>query len=129
MAVTLSTEEEQVIKHRLLTQTTVARLNADPPLKKVAKRCASLGSRCDGTRLPASHVASTRFVALATAADQGVDRAGAAKLHAQLLREIALFEFQARRVGDGVTKALGEKLSSPPSFARAVVKSSHRMRR
>ena len=131
MAVTLSTEEEQVIKHRLLTQTTVARLNADPPLKKVAKRCASLGSRCDGTRLPASHVASasTRFVALATAADQGVDRAGAAKLHAQLLRELALFEFQARRVGDGVTKALGEKLSSPPSFARAVVKSSHRMRR
>ena len=31
-------EEELVIKKRLLTQTAVARLNADPPLKKVAKR-------------------------------------------------------------------------------------------
>jgi hypothetical protein len=39
MAVTLSADEEAVIKKRLLTQTTVARLNADPPLKKVAKRC------------------------------------------------------------------------------------------
>jgi len=32
-------EEEAIIKKRLQTQTTVARLNADPPLKKVAKRC------------------------------------------------------------------------------------------
>ena len=31
-------DEELVIKKRLLTQTSVARQNADPPLKKVAKR-------------------------------------------------------------------------------------------
>lgn len=45
MAVSLSIEDEIVVKKRLLTQTTVARLNADPPLKKVAKRCAWLPLR------------------------------------------------------------------------------------
>ena len=34
----VSAEEELVIKKRLLTQTTVARVNADPPLKKLSKR-------------------------------------------------------------------------------------------
>jgi hypothetical protein len=38
MAVPVSAEEELVIKKRLLTQTTVARVNADPPLKKLSKR-------------------------------------------------------------------------------------------
>lgn len=33
-------EEEMIIKKRLQTQTTIARQNADPPLKKVAKRFA-----------------------------------------------------------------------------------------
>ena len=54
--------------------------------------------------LLASHAAFavTRFVALAAAAEKGVDRAGVAKLHAQLLRELALFEFQARPWGRGL---------------------------
>jgi hypothetical protein len=44
MAVPVSAEEELVIKKRLLTQTTVARVNADPPLKKLSKRRASNGA-------------------------------------------------------------------------------------
>jgi hypothetical protein len=38
MAIAVSAEEEVIIKKRLLTQTTVARVNADPPLKKLTKR-------------------------------------------------------------------------------------------
>ena len=131
MALTLSSEEEQVIKHRLLTQTTVARLNADPPLKKVAKRCARRLARAwqQPRGSPASHAASTvtRFVALADAAEKGVDRAGVAKLHAQLLRELALFEFQARPWG----RVLGSpwEETKPPPSAHAVVQSGHRVRR
>ena len=45
MAVPVSAEEELVIKKRLLTQTTVARVNADPPLKKLSKRRAPEAQR------------------------------------------------------------------------------------
>jgi hypothetical protein len=48
MAVAISAEEEVVIKKRLLTQTAVARGNADPPLKKLTKRCAAATARIGG---------------------------------------------------------------------------------
>ena len=36
--VTVSPEEERLIKKRLITQTTTARPGADPPVKKLAKK-------------------------------------------------------------------------------------------
>ena len=93
MAVPVSAEEELVIKKRLLTQTTVARVNADPPLKKLSKR------RDPAVRTRPGGVDSSRlvrrFLALCAAADQGLSEESSA-LHALFLRELELFEFQAR---------------------------------
>jgi len=38
--VTVSKDEEELIRKRLLTQTTTARPGADPPVKKLAKKYA-----------------------------------------------------------------------------------------
>lgn len=38
MAATLTADEEGLIRKRLLSQTAVARINADAPLKKLTKR-------------------------------------------------------------------------------------------
>lgn len=69
-------DEEAICKKRLLTQTSVARVNADPPLKKLAKR----------------------FGALAAAAEAGGDAEETERLHSLFLRELALFEFQLARI-------------------------------
>jgi THO complex subunit 7 len=61
-------DDEAIIRKRLLTQTSVARLNADPPLKKLVRRFGAL---------------------------EGED--GEAQLQ-QFSRELTLFEFQLSRV-------------------------------
>ena len=93
MAVPVSAEEELVIKKRLLTQTTVARVNADPPLKKLSKRCGPTArTRRSGVD---SSSRARRFLALCAAADQGLSEESSG-LHALFLRELELYEFQAR---------------------------------
>jgi hypothetical protein len=99
MAVAVSADEEAVIKKRLLTQTTVARVNADPPLKRLTKRCLTARSRARHTPLCSladlQCAVRRRFMALCAAAEQGQPSETSA-LHAQFLRELELFEFQAR---------------------------------
>lgn len=74
---TVSPEEERLIKKRLITQTTTARPGADPPVKKLAKR----------------------YISFCNSVAQGnADVAEVGKNREEFLRELAHYEFQLGRM-------------------------------
>ena len=122
-------EDEMIIKKRLLTQTSISkcapslspcvciasharacrdslaaliRLNADAPLRKLAKRCAMQfcwDADCDARRLFSllpieAPLQNCSYAQFCLSADGG-SVADAEKHYQQLVRELALFRFQA----------------------------------
>ena len=99
--VSVNTDEEALIKKRLLTQTTTARPGADPPVKKLTKK----------------YVAYVNALAEDDANGDGAD---AERAREAWLKEIALYEFNMGRYR-AVASANAREMEQYASASAAVV--------